>query len=71
MVAAELRDQLGSDFYEKDVVPEEDFAERTEWAERSIATTATRMRRGDLESCPDSCAWRGGCSHPSICRVET
>ena len=26
---------------------------------------------GDLASCPDSCAWRGGCSHPSICRVET
>ena len=71
MVAAELAAQLGSDFYDNDVVPEADFAERTDWAQRSIATTATRMRGGDLISCPDSCAWRGGCSHPSICRVET
>ena len=71
MVAAELAEQLGSDFVDNDVVPEADFAERTDWAEESIATTATRMRGGDLESCPDSCAWRGGCSHPSICRVET
>jgi hypothetical protein len=71
MVAAELVGRLGSDFYENDVVPEADFAERTEWAEDSIATTAQRMRAGDLASCPDSCAWRGGCSHPSICRIET
>ncbi len=71
MVAAELVEQLGSDFFDNDVVPEADFAERTEWAEGSIATTAKRMRAGDLASCPDSCAWRGGCSHPSICRVET
>ncbi len=71
MVAAELSEQLGSDFVDNDRVPEADFAERTEWAKRSIATTATRMRGGDLVSCPDSCAWRGGCSHPSICRVET
>ena len=71
MVAAELAGALGSDFYDNDVVPQEDFAERTEWAEGSIATTAERMRSGDLASCPDSCAWRGGCSHPSICRLET
>ena len=71
MVAAELAEQLGSDFVDNDRVPEADFAERTEWAKGSIAETATRMRGGDLISCPDSCAWRGGCSHPSICRVET
>ena len=68
MVAEELSEQLGSDFVDNDRVPEADFAERTEWAKSSIATTATRMRGGDLVSCPDSCAWRGGCSHPSICR---
>ena len=71
MVAEELAGALGSDFFDNDVVPEADFAERTEWAEGSIERAATRMRGGDLASCPDSCAWRGGCSHPSICRVET
>ena len=71
MVAQEVATALGSDFYDNDVVPEADFAERTGWAEGSIAAAAERMRTGDLASCPDSCAWRGGCSHPSICRVET
>ena len=28
------------------------------------------MRAGRLGPCPDSCAYRGGCSYPSICRVE-
>jgi hypothetical protein len=28
------------------------------------------MRRGELCSSPDSCAWNGGCSYPSICRSE-
>ena len=37
MVAAELAEQLGSDFVDNDVVPEAEFAERTEWAEGSIA----------------------------------
>ena len=27
-----------------------------------------RMRRGELRCSPDSCAWNGGCSYPSICR---
>ncbi|HYI37655.1 MAG TPA: PD-(D/E)XK nuclease family protein [Thermoleophilaceae bacterium] len=71
IVAAELADRLGGDFVDRDVVPEAEFAEWITWAEESIGEVATRMRAGDLESCPDSCAWRGGCSHPSICRVET
>jgi hypothetical protein len=28
------------------------------------------MRRGELCAKPDSCAWNGGCSYPSICRSE-
>ena len=70
-MAAELADRLGSDFVDRDVVPEAEFAEWIAWAEESIGEVATRMRAGELASCPDSCAWRGGCSHPSICRVET
>jgi len=71
MVAEELADKLGSDFVDRDLVPEAQFGEWVAWAEEQIGEVATRMRAGDLESCPDSCSWRGGCSHPSICRVET
>jgi ATP-dependent helicase/DNAse subunit B len=71
LVAAELADQLGSDFVPTDLKPEEEFGERIDWAQKAIAEVADGMRQGRLESCPDTCAWRGGCSYPSICRVET
>jgi ATP-dependent helicase/DNAse subunit B len=70
MVVEELADELGSDFVDTDRVPGEEFEERTEWAEGAITGVAEKMRTGCLASTPDSCAWRGGCSHPSICRVE-
>ena len=70
MVAEEALDELGSDFYKNDVKPEDQFARSTAWAQVAIADAADRMRTGRIEPCPDSCAYRGGCSHPSICRVE-
>ncbi len=71
MVAQEALDELGSDFYDNDVKPEDGFAESTAWAQGAISGAAARMRTGRIEPCPDSCAYRGGCSHPSICRVES
>jgi len=71
LVAAELRHALGSDFYENDMRGPEEFEQIGVWAQEAIATVARRMRQGRLESCPDSCLWRGGCSYPSICRIET
>jgi len=70
MVAAEALNRLGSDFYDNDVKPQDEFAESTAWAQGAIADAADRMRTGRIEPCPDTCAYRGGCSHPSICRVE-
>ena len=32
---------------------------------------AGRMRTGDVRPCPETCAWNGGCSYPSICREES
>ena len=29
------------------------------------------IRSGALEPRPQTCAWNGGCAHPSICRCET
>ena len=66
----ELAEELGGDFYDNDRRPEAELAERMAWAQRAIAGAAQGMREGRLESCPDTCAYRGGCSYPSICRVE-
>ena len=46
------------------------FEERTARVRRQVAEVAGRMRSGELASCPDTCAYRGGCSYPSICRAE-
>jgi len=69
-VDAELAEQLGGDFFATDVLPSEELAELREWARAAIATAAAEMGEGRLCSKPDSCAYRGGCSHPSICRIE-
>jgi hypothetical protein len=61
---------LGSDFVDNDRLEPGPFNERLEWARGRIAETAERLRRGELACTPDTCAWNGGCSHPSICRVE-
>jgi ATP-dependent helicase/DNAse subunit B len=70
LVAAELSDKLGGDFFSNDLKPEEEFGARTAWAQAAVAEVAAGMREGQLRSCPDTCAWNGGCSYPSICRVE-
>ena len=69
MVSAELP-QLGSDFFDNDRLEEPEFDEVLERAGERIAETAERLRGGRLCSSPDSCAWNGGCSYPSICRSE-
>ena len=67
---AEFAEQLGGDFVNGDVLSDQEFAELREWARGAIATAAAEMGEGKLCSKPDSCAYRGGCSHPSICRIE-
>ncbi|MDQ3644961.1 MAG: PD-(D/E)XK nuclease family protein, partial [Actinomycetota bacterium] len=70
MVAEEALDELGHDFYKNDVKPANEFAHSAAWAQGAITDAAERMRTGRIEPCPGSCAYRGGCSHPSICRME-
>jgi ATP-dependent helicase/DNAse subunit B len=67
---ADFADQLGADFVAGDVLSGEEFAALRDWAGAAIATAAAEMGEGRLCSKPDSCAYRGGCSHPSICRIE-
>jgi ATP-dependent helicase/DNAse subunit B len=69
-LSAEYAQELGGDFVGGDVLSDEDFAALREWARAAIVTAAAEMGEGRLCSKPDSCAYRGGCSHPSICRIE-
>lgn len=69
-VSAELSAELGADFVDNDRLPPEQLKALVGEAEKSIGEIAEGMRSGRLASCPGSCAYRGGCSYPSICRVE-
>jgi RecB family exonuclease len=69
MVAEDVK-EVGSGFVGNDRLGREEFEARLEWARGRIAETADRMRRGELRCKPETCAWNGGCSYPSICRTE-
>ncbi|MEX1142757.1 MAG: PD-(D/E)XK nuclease family protein [Thermoleophilaceae bacterium] len=69
-VRADSAADLGGDFVAGDVLGDDDFEALRAWAGDAIATAAREMEEGRLCSKPDSCAYRGGCSHPSICRIE-
>jgi ATP-dependent helicase/DNAse subunit B len=57
-------------FKKPDVRSREEFEEALRGARERVCELAARMRAGEVRPCPDTCAWNGGCSHPSICRVE-
>jgi ATP-dependent helicase/DNAse subunit B len=69
MVAAEAED-LGSGFFATDRLEPGAFRAKLEWALERIRATDGAMRRGELRCTPETCAWNGGCSYPSICRSE-
>jgi hypothetical protein len=62
--------EVGSDFYSNDRLAPNDFEAMLDWARGRIGDTAGRMLGGELECSPDTCAWDGGCSYPSICRCQ-
>ena len=50
--------------------PAEEFEQILAQARSRVGELAGRMRAGDVRPCPETCAWNGGCSYPSICREE-
>ena len=70
LIASEHADELGEGFSDRDKKDPEEFEAQLVAARRRVGELAARMRRGDVRPCPDSCAWNGGCSYPSICREE-
>ena len=70
LVAAELAQEVGAGVHARDLRDREAFAARMERARGAIGEAAAGMREGRLHSCPRTCAYAGGCEHPSICRAE-
>ena len=70
MVAQDVG-ELGSGFVKTDRLAPEEFREKLDWALEQVRATDALMRAGELGCNPDSCAWNGGCSYPSICRCES
>jgi ATP-dependent helicase/DNAse subunit B len=70
LLRADLAGELGSGWVANDLKPSEEFEAELDHARETVRELAARMRAGDVRPCPDSCAWRGGCSYPSICGEE-
>ncbi|MGI8946183.1 MAG: PD-(D/E)XK nuclease family protein, partial [Thermoleophilaceae bacterium] len=70
LVASELAEQAGAGVHARDLREPEQFAAAIERARAAIVEADAGMRAGRLVSCPDSCAYAGGCEHPSVCRTE-
>ena len=70
LLLAEMKDEIGKGLYENDLVGEEELEAELGRARERVLELAGRMRSGEVRPCPETCAWNGGCAHPSICRVE-
>jgi ATP-dependent helicase/DNAse subunit B len=66
----ELKSELGAGLFDNDFAGEEEIERELDRARERVLELAARMRSGEIRPCPDTCAWNGGCAHPSICRVE-
>lgn len=70
LVLDEVADELGDGYAKPDRKSAEEVRGELDRARERVREIAGRMRTGDVRPCPDTCAWNGGCSYPSICREE-
>jgi RecB family exonuclease len=70
LLLEEVADELGHGFASTDRRDAEGVNEELDRARERVREIAQRIRTGDVRPCPDTCAWNGGCSYPSICREE-
>jgi hypothetical protein len=54
-----------------DRLDDDAFEERLREVLDAALAAVRGIRSGALEPRPETCAWNGGCAHPSICRCET
>jgi ATP-dependent helicase/DNAse subunit B len=61
----------GVALYENDRLSEADLRALVEGQLRAAVRAAAELDAGALEPRPATCSYEGGCSHPSICRVQS
>jgi ATP-dependent helicase/DNAse subunit B len=66
----EVAGELGHGYAKPDRKSAAEVRDELESARDRVREIAGRIRSGDVRPCPDTCAWNGGCSYPSICREE-
>jgi hypothetical protein len=59
---------LELDSVSTDEISPEELRETLQWAAATARDIAGAAARGELEARPQTCAFRGGCSYPAICR---
>jgi RecB family exonuclease len=70
LVLDEVATELGEGYVDRDLRAADEVRAELDRARERVREIAGRMRAGDVRPCPDTCAWNGGCSYPSICREE-
>jgi hypothetical protein len=71
LVLEEVAGELGQGYAKADLKSGADVGEELDRARERVREIAGRIRAGDVRPCPETCAWNGGCSYPSICREES
>ncbi|MEA2468546.1 MAG: hypothetical protein QOJ57_2672 [Thermoleophilaceae bacterium] len=66
----EVAGELGEGYADKDMRDGAGVREELDRVRERVREIAGRIRGGDVRPCPETCAWNGGCSYPSICREE-
>jgi len=61
----------GIALYDNDRLSEEDLRALVQGQVRAAVAAAAELDAGALEPRPATCSFEGGCSHPSICRVQS
>ena len=70
LVRRDAASSLGGGVAANDTRDEAGFEDQLHRARERVSELAARMRSGEVRPCPETCAWNGGCSYPSICREE-
>jgi ATP-dependent helicase/DNAse subunit B len=70
LVLADVAASLGDGYAPNDSKGADEVRAELDAARERVLAVAGRIRGGDVRPCPETCAWNGGCSYPSICREE-